>query len=62
LIHFRTFAGYQYSLESTTNLTPPNWLPAPAAGLGGTGRDESITDTNALLGADQRFYRLKESR
>ncbi len=63
VIRFHTFAGYQYEVETSTNLAtlPPNWTPLAGSSLGGTGRTESVADTNALTKTGIQFYRLKET-
>jgi hypothetical protein len=62
VIHFHTFAGYQYDLESCTNLSFLIWTPVLEPTLDGTGGVKTVTNANALVEADVRFYRLRESR
>jgi len=54
LLSWPTFAGLSYQWQYTTNLTD-SWLPlgAPISGTGVT-----MTATNSLATAAQRFYRL----
>ena len=52
-----TAVGIVYQVQYTTDLAQPNWLnlASPATATGGF---LTVTDSNALLSSQQRFYRL----
>jgi alpha-tubulin suppressor-like RCC1 family protein len=56
-IHFRSFAGQQYSIEYSADLRSSNWTSLLQTTLQGSGGDIVITDTNAM--SSGRFYRLR---
>src|SRR5207249_883094 len=60
-IKFHTFAGKQYSVEYSTNLSLGNWSNVPGAVIQGNGQDASVTDSNAVAGTDLKFYRAVAS-
>ena len=60
VLRFRGFAGRQYAVEFSPNLAPGSWVDLPYGGFGGTGLDATITDTNAVAGAESRFYRVRQ--
>jgi hypothetical protein len=53
----RTFAGQQYAVQYTTNLTSVKWSNLPNSTIIGNGFDTLITDTNTS--PSTKFYRLK---
>jgi len=58
LINFPTSAGQIYSVESSTNIISGEWNTLPDVSIEGDGLEATVTDTNALINADIRFYRL----
>jgi hypothetical protein len=58
-LKFQTFAGRQYSVEYSTNLSASNWAFVPGSGVNGSGQEASVTDTNSLL-PSKRFYRARQ--
>jgi hypothetical protein len=62
VLRFRGFAGWQYAVEFSPDLIPGSWVDLPGGSFGGTGLDATITDTNAVTGAESRFYRVRESQ
>lgn len=59
LISFYGFSGRNYSIEYKPTLSSNDWatLPGSAAGKGAS---MLITDTNAIINANRRYYRLRE--
>jgi alpha-tubulin suppressor-like RCC1 family protein len=57
-LDFHTFAGQQYSVEYSSDLTPGSWLPLPGGNVSGTGSDAEVTDSDGATAAG-RFYRLR---
>jgi hypothetical protein len=55
VLNWQGLAGQMYQIQYKTNLTDAAWLPlnSPAQGTGA-----SLSLTNNLGGAPQRFYRL----
>ncbi|MEO5803582.1 MAG: hypothetical protein ABIR24_08620 [Verrucomicrobiota bacterium] len=60
LLRFHTFAGRNYSVEYSPDLSPGSWIDLVGI-LPGTGAESTSTDTNALLNASIRFYRLQQN-
>jgi alpha-tubulin suppressor-like RCC1 family protein len=56
-LDFHTFAGQQYSVEFSPDLTPGSWLPLPGGNVSGNGSDTEVIDSNSATAA--RFYRLR---
>jgi len=50
-------AGLVFQVQYTTNLVAPNWISL-GGNITATGNPLSVTDTNAVAGSPQRFYRL----
>ena len=61
LLHFGTFSGQQYTVEYSPDLAPGSWTELPGGSVPGDGYDATVVDTNALSGAQKRFYRTKAS-
>jgi hypothetical protein len=59
-LNFITSAGLAYQLQYETNLSQPNWINLGMRTVA-SGSTLTITDTNALSGPMQRFYRLAVS-
>jgi hypothetical protein len=59
-VGFRTFLGRHYLVEYSAGLNPPAWTPLPGADLVGTGGDVLVVDTNAVMVAPSRWYRLAQ--
>lgn len=57
-LNFHTFAGQQYSVEYSPDLTSGNWSPLPGGNVSGNGLDTQVIDTAGVT-ATLRFYRLK---
>jgi hypothetical protein len=57
---FRTFAGSQYSVQYSPDLSPGSWLDLPGGPTAGNGSDASVTDPNATAATSTRFYRVKQ--
>jgi alpha-tubulin suppressor-like RCC1 family protein len=57
-LNFHAFAGQQYSVEYSPDLTSGSWSPLPGGNVSGTGLDTQVIDT-AGVGAASRFYRLR---
>jgi hypothetical protein len=62
LLRFHGFAGRQYTVEYTSDLTAGNWLELPGGVVEGSGLDAAVMDTNAMSEAVGRFYRVNESQ
>jgi Alpha-tubulin suppressor and related RCC1 domain-containing proteins len=58
-LNFHTFAGQQYSVEYSSDLTPGNWQPLPNGNISGNGLETQVIDT-AGVDAASRFYRLRQ--
>lgn len=61
LLRFHTFVGREYSLEYSPDLAPSSWVDLTDNSLQGVGAETTFIDTNALLNAPIRFYRLKQN-
>jgi len=61
LLHFRTFSGQLYTVQYSPDLKPGSWTELPGGSVPGDGYDATVVDTNALSGAEKRFYRTKAS-
>ena len=58
VIRFHTFAGQNYSVEYSPDLSPGSWTPLPTGNVSGNGQDAAVTDSDpAPPGA--RFYRVR---
>jgi alpha-tubulin suppressor-like RCC1 family protein len=58
VVRFQTFSGQNYSVQFSPSLTTTNWTQVPGGSVTGNGYMASIADTNALLSAPARFYRI----
>jgi hypothetical protein len=61
-IRFRAFSGQQYSVEYSPDLDLNSWVALPGGVVQGNWPEALVTDTNALAGAANRFYRIKQTR
>ena len=58
-IKFATIPGYDYTVQSASNLTPPiSWTNVATRSGGSNVAPASVTDPNA---ASQKFYRLSRN-
>jgi alpha-tubulin suppressor-like RCC1 family protein len=57
-LDFHTFAGQQYLVEFSPDLTPGSWLPLGGGNVSGTGSDTEVIDSDGATAAG-RFYRLR---
>jgi hypothetical protein len=53
-----TVAGLTYQVQYKTDLSQGNWINLGSPRLA-TGSSLTISDTNALAGSTERFYRLE---
>ena len=60
-LRFHTFAGQNYEVQRSTNLSLGDWSVVPNGTVVGTGRDAVIVDTNAINVFNQLFYRLRQN-
>jgi hypothetical protein len=58
-ISFRTFQGQQYSVQSSSSLSPDAWSDLLGGSVRGNGQDAMIADPFAT-GDAVRFYRIKQ--
>ena len=58
LLKFPAAAGQSYSVDFSTKIAPVAWNSLPGVSIDGDGQEATVTDTNALINADTRFYRL----
>jgi len=56
LVTYGTQPGFEYHVETATNLASPAWAALPASTTNVAGKSVTFTDTNPATGA-QRFYR-----
>jgi hypothetical protein len=57
VLTYATVAGFQYQVQTTTNLAGGSWVTVPASATNATGAPVIFTDANPA-GATQRFYRV----
>jgi len=57
-LQFHTFAGRQYVVEYSPDLSAGSWLNLPGGSIAGNGYDAFVTDTSASASA--RFYRVQQ--
>lgn len=58
-IHFHTFAGQQYAVQTTSDLRSPDWEDLAGSSIPGTGFETTVSDTNSLNRTTSRFYRIR---
>jgi hypothetical protein len=58
-LRFRAFSGQQYSVEYSPDLELNSWVALPGGVVQGNWPQALVTDTNALAGAANRFYRIR---
>jgi alpha-tubulin suppressor-like RCC1 family protein len=58
VICFHTFAGQNYSVEYSPDLSPNSWSPLPNGTVSGDGQDAAVTDTDPAI-PGPRFYRVR---